>query len=280
MPIRRWVLSQVRKPAPISPSGVISRSRPVKPGSTCRSKSSEGSIDNIKRINSTESTGLGIVQSDVMGFLIRSKNPESLRMAANLRVVFPLYNEEVHVLARRDIHSLAELQGKKVAIGEEGSGNMLTALNLFSLMSITPADMKKIPSAQGVVAVLKGELDAVVFVGGKPVRLFKNLEDLAMPENQRYNTMLDQVHFLPLNDPKILAEYKPAMLTRAGLHLYRGRCTDGLPCSPCWCPYDFSQRKGSKRCDMLSLLAKTIRDSLPVLQQSGHPEMERGQSEC
>src|SRR5579862_3629075 len=88
-------------------------------------KSSEGSVDNIKRINSSENAALGIVQSDVLGFLSRSKNPESMRIAGNLRMVFPFYNEEVHVLARRNIHSFADLQGKKVAIGEEGSGNML-----------------------------------------------------------------------------------------------------------------------------------------------------------
>ena len=34
-------------------------------------KTSEGSIDNIKRINSSENAALGIVQSDVLGFLSR-----------------------------------------------------------------------------------------------------------------------------------------------------------------------------------------------------------------
>src|SRR5580704_2665131 len=171
-------------------------------------KPSEGSVDNIKRINSSENAALGIVQSDVLGFLSRSKSPESMRIASNLRMVFPFYNEEVHVLARRTIHSFADLQGKKVAIGEEGSGNMLTSINLFSMMNVTPAQSEKISPAQGVVAVLKGDIDAVIFVGGKPVRLFKNLEDLTLPENQKYAPMLEKVHFLPLDSPKMLEEYK------------------------------------------------------------------------
>src|SRR4051812_38999577 len=50
-------------------------------------KQSEGSIDNIKRINSSENAALGIVQSDVLGFLSRSKSPESMRMANNLRMI-------------------------------------------------------------------------------------------------------------------------------------------------------------------------------------------------
>src|SRR6185295_568560 len=106
-------------------------------------------------------------------------------------------------LARNDIRSFSELQGKKVAIGEEGSGNMLTSINLFSMMNITPGETRKIPSAQAVVAVLKGELDAAIFVGGKPVRLFKNLEDLTLPENQKYAGMLEQVHFLPMDNPRM-----------------------------------------------------------------------------
>ncbi|MBY0406779.1 MAG: TAXI family TRAP transporter solute-binding subunit, partial [Rickettsiales bacterium] len=156
-------------------------------------KTSEGSIDNIKRINSSENAALGIVQSDVLGFLSRSKSPESIRMANNLRMVFPFYNEEVHVLARNEIKSFTDLHGRKVAVGEDGSGNMLTSINLFSMMGITPLESKKISPAQGVVAVLKGELDAAIFVGGKPVRLFKNLEDLTLPENQKYAAMLEQV---------------------------------------------------------------------------------------
>jgi len=233
-------------------------------------KSSEGSIDNIKRINSSENAALGIVQSDVLGFLSRSKSPESIRMASNLRMIFPFYDEEVHVLARKDIKTFADLQGKKVAIGEEGSGNMLTSINLFSMMNINPAETKKMPPAQGVVAVLKGELDAAIFVGGKPVRLFKNLEDLTLPENQKYSTMLDQVHFLALDNAKMLEEYKPALITKADYNFVR----DNVPTvavQAVMVSYDFSQGN-KKRCEKLSSLAKLLRRELPTLQQKGHPK--------
>jgi TRAP transporter TAXI family solute receptor len=232
-------------------------------------KLSEGSIDNIKRINSTENAAIGIVQSDVLGFLSRSKNPDSIRMASNLRMIYPFYYEEVHVLARKSITSFAELNGKKVAVGEEGSGNMLTAVNLFSLLNITPAESKKISPARGVVAVLKGELDAVIFVGGKPVRLFKNLEDLKRPENQQYAEMLTKVHFLPLNNPKMLEEYKPATLTHDDYNFI----SDPVPTIAVHAmlvSYDFSQNTNKSRCEKLGILAKAIRDQLPALQQKAH----------
>ncbi len=234
-------------------------------------KTSEGSIDNIKRINSSENAGLGIVQSDVLGFLSRSKSPESVRMANNLRMVFPFYNEEVHVLARNDIKSFMDLQGKKVAVGEDGSGNMLTSINLFSMMGVTPGESKKISPAQGVVAVLKGELDAAIFVGGKPVRLFKNLEDLTLPENQKYAAMLDQVHFLPMDNPKMLEEYKPAVITKADYNFVR----DDVPTiavQAVMVSYDFAQGGNKRRCEKLGLLTKVLRKDLPNLAEKGHPK--------
>ena len=234
-------------------------------------KPSEGSIDNIKRINSDESTTLGIVQSDVLGFLGRSKNPDSMKVASNLRLVFPFYNEEVHVLARKEIKDFKDLQGKKVAIGEDGSGNMLTSINLFSIMGITPAESQKIPSAQGVVAVLKGEIDAVIFVGGKPVRLFKNLEDLTLPENQKYAAMLEKVHLLPMNGAKMLEEYKPAEITPADYNFVK-ETVPTISVQAVLVSYDMSQANNQKRCEQIGNFAKMIRNSLPALKESGHPK--------
>lgn len=240
-------------------------------------KSSEGSIDNIKLINSDDNAVLGIVQSDVLGFLGRSKNPDSMKMASNLRMVFPFYNEEIHVLARNEIKDFKDLQGKKVAIGEEGSGNMLTAINLFSMMNVTPAESQKIPSAQGVVAVLKGEIDAAIFVGGKPVRLFKNLEDLTLPENQKYASMLEKVHFLPMNGAKMLEEYKPAEITSNDYKFVK-EAVPTISVQAILISRDFSQanspkvKDNSARCEQIGKLADIIRAGLPALKETGHPK--------
>lgn len=233
-------------------------------------KPSEGSIDNIKRINSRENAALGIVQSDVLGFLARSKNPDSMRMATNLRMIFPFYNEEVHILARKDIKDFSDLKDKRVAIGEEGSGNMLTAINLFAMMDVTPAETKRIPSSEGLVAVLNGQLDAVVFVAGKPVRLFKNLEDLGKPENKKYSPLLQQVHFLALDNPKMLEEYKPAVITHADYDFVK-EDVKTIAVQAVMVSYDFSQG-AKKRCAILSALAKAMRGGMEELRKDGHPK--------
>ncbi len=164
------------------------------------------------------------------------------------------------------------MKGKKVAIGEEGSGNMLTAINLLSMMNIVPAETKKIAPAQGVVAVLKGDLDAVVFVAGKPVRLFKNLEDLGLPENHKYAQMLSQVHFLALDDPKMLEEYKPAEITHAD-YSFVTEPVKTIAVQAVMVSYDFSQGNASKaRCEKLARLTTAMRNDLPMLKAKGHPK--------
>jgi hypothetical protein len=240
-----------------------------KSGISVETHSSEGSIDNIKRITNENNIALGIVQSDVLGFLGRSKNPDSMRIAKNLRIVFPFYNEEIHVFAKNEIKDFKDLQGKKIAIGEDESGSMLTAINLFSIMDVKPSEMLKIPAAQGVVSVLKGEMDAMIFVGGKPVRLFKNLEDLSRPENQKYAEMLKKVHFVPMDSPKMLEEYKPAKITAADYNFV----TDDVPTiavPAILISSDISNSENKSYCEQIRKLAKTIRDSLPALKTSGH----------
>lgn len=235
---------------------------------------SEGSVQNIERLNQAGQPTLGIVQSDVLGFLGRSQNPESKQAVSQMRIMFPFYQEEVHVLAREEIMDFKDLQGKKVAIGEDGSGHMLTAVNLFSIEQIVPAEIKKIRAEEGIVAVLKGDLDAVIFVGGKPVKIFKNMEDLTKPENQRYALLLHHVHFLPLNNTKFYNEYEPTEITPQDYRFVKTIvptiAVQALLVS--YQPKSFTMASEDSTCTQRQLFAKKLRQQLPVLKKSGHPK--------
>ncbi len=237
-------------------------------------RESEGSVDNIKRINNPSKLTVGLVQSDVLGFLSRSHNNQSKQIVSHLRVLFPLYHEEVHVLARREIEDFRELQGKKVAVGEEGSGHMLTAVNLFAMEQIVPSDIKKISPEEGVVEVLKGDLDAVIFVGGKPVKIFKNMEDLTKPEYQKFSLLLQNVHFLPLNNAKFYQEYEPAEITPRDYSFVKSTVPT-ISVQAVLVSYDAESSKSKaekRRCDQLRIFAKALRGALPELRASGHPK--------
>ena len=105
-------------------------------------RESAGSLENFLGVRKRRHTQLGIVQSDVLEYLktYSSEDPEIARAIFGVRIAFPLYNEEVHILAKREITSLADLNGRRVAVGVEDSGTFLTASLVLDLARVTPAE--------------------------------------------------------------------------------------------------------------------------------------------
>src|SRR4029450_7595335 len=65
---------------------------------------SKGSIENIFAVYQRPGVQLGIVQSDVLAFVAKvQSDPVLQRIAKKTKMVFPLYNEEVHLLGRKGI---------------------------------------------------------------------------------------------------------------------------------------------------------------------------------
>ena len=235
-------------------------------------KDSQGSIDNIKRINSRENATFGIVQSDVLGFLSRSESPEMRQVASRLRLIFPFYNEEVHLFASKSLQSFNDLQGKRVVVGEQGSGTWLTAMNLLQLTGVKPAELLNMPPLQGVTAVLKGEADATFYVAGKPVNLFTKVGNLiTKPE---FAPLLANVHFVPLDDPRMLREYQPARIGQADYEWLAGDVST-IAVKAVLMSFDFSGRQTPyfvRRCQQLGRLGQAIRSNIGQLRQTGHPK--------
>jgi TRAP transporter TAXI family solute receptor len=233
-------------------------------------KDSQGSIDNIKRMNSRENAALGIVQSDVLGFLSRSESPEMRQVAGRLRLIFPFYNEEIHLFAKKSIQSFSDLQGKRVAVGEPGSGNWLTAMNLLQITGVKPAELLNLPPLQGVTAVLKGEADAMFYVAGKPVSLFTKVGNLI--DRPEFAVMLANVHFVPLDDPRMLREYPVARIGKADYD-WLATDTPTIAVKAVLMSFDFSGKQTPyfvQRCQQLAQLGQVIRAHLGQLRQTGH----------
>lgn len=111
--------------------------------------SSRGSVENIFAVHQQRPrVQMGIVQLDVLWFVAaQQSNPTVTQIARNTRMVFPLFDEEVHVVGRQQIGSFDELAGKRVAVGPEGSGTTLTARLLFKLAEVVPAEMVPIDNS-------------------------------------------------------------------------------------------------------------------------------------
>ncbi len=142
----------------------------------------KGSVQNVKDILHLRGIDFGIVQSDVMGYF-RSNGELGRDIANRLVYVTKLYNEEVHIVAGKDIKSLADLAGKQVNFAEQGSGTQFSARQIFKLLKM---DVKEVNMGQtdALLKVKQGEIAATVFVAGRPAAAFK-----ALPKDPDYKIL-------------------------------------------------------------------------------------------
>jgi uncharacterized protein len=161
----------------------------------------KGSLQNITDLKLLRGIDMAILQADVLDYA-RQKNffPG---IESWVSYIAKLYNEEFHLLARRDIKSVADLANQKVNVDLRGAGTEITAGRLFDLLQITVTpeyDDQEV----ALEKLRKGEIAALAFVAGKPAPLFRNIAGD------------DGLHFLaiPLS-PAVTAAYVPTRLTAA-----------------------------------------------------------------
>ncbi|NCY25828.1 MAG: TRAP transporter substrate-binding protein [Alphaproteobacteria bacterium] len=160
-----------------------------------------GSLQNIQDIVLLRGVDVGIVQSDALAFARRNRLVPG---ADNLiQYIAKLYDEEIHLLARPGINTMQDLAGQLVNVDLVGSGTAMTASLMFEALGLelrTAHDVQDVALTQ----LRNGEIAAMVFVAGKPARLFASLgADSGL-------------HFLPITPTSALMEtYLPAMLTTA-----------------------------------------------------------------
>jgi uncharacterized protein len=157
-----------------------------------------GSLQNLRDIMFLRGVDIGIVQMDAREQL----NAENLQNDAvrRLRFITRLYNEEVHIIADREITDIRQLEGKKVNIDKAGSGTNLTSRLIFDKLGIKP-EMTTFDQASSYAKLKSGEIQAAVYVAGRPVR--------AIAEFQTEG----RFHLLPIPfEGEIAESYFPARL--------------------------------------------------------------------
>lgn len=150
-------------------SGIISRIvYKFLPGVRATVESSGASVANCKLIGQ-ELTDFALVQNDVAHYayngLAGFEEP-----VKNIRGVASFYPEPIHILVRKDagIKSVADLKGKKVAVGPLGSGTEVNTKNILEIYGVTFDDIRvEHISAEEAGGFLKeGRVDAAFFTGG------------------------------------------------------------------------------------------------------------------
>ena len=128
----------------------------------------DSGLNNISRLLHDPHIDAGFVSTDVLADTDTQSSMPNL--AGSLQVVARLCPQEVHVLARAGIDSLADLAGKKVNFGPDGGSSAVTARTLFRALNIE-VEPVALDSRAAVMQLTQGAIAASVFVGAKPMPL-------------------------------------------------------------------------------------------------------------
>lgn len=218
---------------------------------------SRGSVENIYAVYQRPAVQMGIVQSDVLAFVSRLQTDQTLtRIAKKTRMVFPLYNEEVHILGRPDIAEFDDLSGRRVAIGREGSGTYLTARLLLKLAEVTPAETVLIDTGEALAALKAGRVDAMFYVAGYPVKLFR--DDV---------TTADGLRLVPILHKSITEFYPPSTIP-AKTYGFQPEPVNTVAVKAVLVSFDFRKRD----CESIGRFAQLMAGGMDWLTKNGHPK--------
>ena len=216
---------------------------------------SKGSVENVFAVYQRPATQLGIVQSDVLAFVARVETDPTLqRIAKKIRMVFPLYNEEIHILGRKDIADFDGLADKRVAIGREGSGTYLTARLLFKVAEVQPRQMVTIDTDEALAELKAGRIDAMFYVAGAPVKLFT--ESVAATDN---------LALIPITS-KSIVEFYPAGDIPANTYRWQPKAVSTVAVKSVLVSFDFRRLD----CDNVGRFAQILASNMNWLVQNGH----------
>ncbi|MEM1313632.1 MAG: TAXI family TRAP transporter solute-binding subunit [Pseudomonadota bacterium] len=142
-------------------------------GVRCSVESTGGSVYNTRTIREGE-LDFGVVQSDVQAAaMVGVRAFDADEPYEGLRAVFSVHPEPMHVMVRADagISSVADMKGKRVNIGNPGSGTRVLADVLMDAAGVTPDDFSlaaELKSSEQAAALCDGKIDAAIWAAGLP----------------------------------------------------------------------------------------------------------------
>jgi len=213
------------------------------------------------------------VQSDVyQAFLdhANSGNAEAAELIGRLRVVLPLYNEEIYFVVRADspLQFVHEIKDQRINIGPLQSGTAMTASTLYRLMFGEPMPEPIVQTQGNEEALLKltgdKSVDVVAIVAGQPAKLLADMK----PEAKKIIRLLKVDPNAPATTAA-LQTYVAATVRSASYPNWLENDVNGLAVKAYLVTYDFSYRRTVTD---LVRFGRSLCRNFGVLQTEGHPK--------
>ncbi|MCB2227842.1 MAG: TAXI family TRAP transporter solute-binding subunit [Desulfarculaceae bacterium] len=144
-----------------------------KSGIRIKAVPSEGSVANVKGLIAGKYQ-LALSQADVEHMAWEGEGPWAKAGPQQvLRTIYDIYTEGLACVAAQGagIKTIADLKGKRVALGTKGSGTMVNAMQALKLSLLRPSDLGEVllvDPNQAMRMMFDGKLDAFFFMVGHP----------------------------------------------------------------------------------------------------------------
>lgn len=250
---------------------------------------SAGSAENVRRLRYEPGVKFAMVQSDVyQAFLDQAAggNADALALIRPLRVVMPLYNEEIYFIARADapIDFVHEIRDARINVGPLLSGTAMSATTLYQQMfgAVLPEAHASYLSNEEALVKLTGDksIDVVVVVAGQPAKLLVDMK----PEARQLVKLLKFDRRQPASEAA-LQTYFPATVRASSYPNLLAEDVPGLAVKAFLVTYDYGLESTVSH---LRKFARSLCQNFPQLQANGHakwrevelalPELGRGWS--
>lgn len=147
-------------------------------GMNASAQSTGAAVANINMLKAGD-VDLALVQNDIAYYAFNGKEMFEGKQVANLRGIAALYPETIQFVTTADsgIKSIADLKGKKVAVGASGSGSEANARQILAEVGITYDDItpQYLSFGEASDALKDGNVDAGVVVAGFPTAAIQDL---------------------------------------------------------------------------------------------------------
>jgi TRAP transporter TAXI family solute receptor len=231
-----------------------------------------GSAENIKLLRFEPGVKFAIVQADVyQAFVDRAgDNREAARIIRPLRVILPLYNTEIHYVARADsqINYLHELKDARINGGLVGSGAAFITHTLYRMMfnsQMPEANASYIQNSEALVKLITDKsIDVAVVAAGQPAPIIANMK----PEAQKYIKLLKFDPSHP-SSRRPMSIYTPATVRASSYPNILKEDFTTISVGAFLVTYDY-QLQGTV--EHLVRFARSLCENFSTLQAKGHPK--------
>jgi len=216
----------------------------------------KGSVQNLLDILRLPNVDAGFVLTDALPFVKTEYGIANLEQ--HVRYVMKVFNAEVHIVARSEIRSIRDLEGKKIFAERDTSYFAVRAI--FNRFHIKADIGFRTDGALGLQKLLDGEADAWIASVGKVAPMVRNIANEA-----------GLFHLVPIPyDKSVQDSYLPSFLTAADYPnlIAPGATVDTLASSAVLMVYNWPP--GTKRYNRVAKLVDALFSKIAQLQQPPH----------